>query len=307
MRSFALLLAWAWLLLMPAAGSSILIRDGKAFIGGYLVSKDDKKVTVRVQDTFGIEEIREFDINKVVKYGFDPARLGKLTKDNPNAYLDYAKELAEQVRDPEAKEYALRLFLIAAYLDPSRLDSTYLRNMSELASMPAEARRLRAMAFLRDAKGDESLLKIDRRKATAEPTTNLKRFQNALRNYCNGDFKSAKGFLEQVRNDEMDSCFRIVPGKMKRLDFLKACKSSESSKSYDEDQMEAILRTEIWVDDHIRALGAATTSTGADSWSRVLNTGQTEAIPPLTLETVTEFDPRACVFRKGKWVVPDSH
>ena len=49
---------------------------------------------------------------------------------------------------------ALRLFLIAAHLDPQKLGPSSLLGMSLLASTPAEVRKYRAMAFLLDPKGD---------------------------------------------------------------------------------------------------------------------------------------------------------
>jgi CHASE3 domain sensor protein len=37
------------------------------------------------------------------------------------------------------------------------------------------------------------------------------------------------------------------------------------------------------------------------AWSRELSGDGNKAVPPLSLETLTEFDPRKCVWREGKW------
>jgi hypothetical protein len=38
------------------------------------------------------------------------------------------------------------------------------------------------------------------------------------------------------------------------------------------------------------------------SWSAALAAGRTQPVPSLSLETLTEFDPKLCVYRDGKWV-----
>jgi hypothetical protein len=40
------------------------------------------------------------------------------------------------------------------------------------------------------------------------------------------------------------------------------------------------------------------------SWSAISKSHGLSALPSLALESLTEFDPRACLFRDGKWVRP---
>jgi hypothetical protein len=42
----------------------------------------------------------------------------------------------------------------------------------------------------------------------------------------------------------------------------------------------------------------------APSWSQSARPGGLDPLPSLELLNLTTFDPRACVFRDGKWVVP---
>jgi hypothetical protein len=46
------------------------------------------------------------------------------------------------------------------------------------------------------------------------------------------------------------------------------------------------------------------TTTPTTDWSRALRPGGLAPLPSLELLHLTPFDPRECVFRDGKWVVP---
>jgi hypothetical protein len=40
------------------------------------------------------------------------------------------------------------------------------------------------------------------------------------------------------------------------------------------------------------------------SWSRIVSREGTDPVPSLRLETLTQYDPRECIFRDGRWVKP---
>ena len=112
----------------------------------------------------GKEKIKDYELSKIdIIYQIDVERLKKLDKNDPKAYYDYAEELADKKwkDDPEARDMARRLFLIAAYLDPRQFGRSALLSMIPLAGTEAEARRCRAMAFLLDPKGDDKVLNWD--------------------------------------------------------------------------------------------------------------------------------------------------
>lgn len=74
---------------------------------------------------------------------------------------------------------------------------------------------------------------------------------------------------------------------------------------YSEEYLQVILRAEIWALDQVLPQETISKKTSGDqSWSRTLNHQQTTAAAQLRLETITEYDPRACLFRSGKWVAP---
>ncbi len=191
----------ACLFLCHASASAILIETGpQQRMGGYLVGEDAKQITVQFKAPDGKEKVQTFDRAKIkIIHKVDPLRLEKLSRDNPKGYQDYAKELAREKADPEAVELALRLYLIAAYLDTPQLARSCLLSMSELAPGPAEGRRYRALAFLLDSSGDPTLLQGEKVKAAplaameakAAPTP-LARFQKALERYRTGEIKKAK-------------------------------------------------------------------------------------------------------------------
>ena len=50
--------------------------------------------------------------------------------------------------------------------------------------------------------------------------------------------------------------------------------------------------------------GAAASDHAPLSWSQIGGAGATNPVPTLRLETLTEFDPRQCVYRDGRWTTP---
>ena len=87
-----------------------------------------------------------------------PERLAELDPARPQSYLEYAEELAEKRRDPEARDAAMRLFAIAAARGESKVRHSALLGLIELARSPQEERRFRAAAYLHDPAHDLSLL-----------------------------------------------------------------------------------------------------------------------------------------------------
>src|SRR5262249_41471529 len=139
---------------------AILIDSKGTEVGGYLEKDDGKTLTIRVRRPDGSERKEEFSLAKItVLHRLDVKRLEGLSPSNPKGYRDYAEELAAHKNDPEARDTAMRLYLIAARLAPEKFGTSSLLSMSALASTPAEARKCRAMAFLLDPKASDRLLR----------------------------------------------------------------------------------------------------------------------------------------------------
>ncbi len=296
------------LLLAALPAQSILIETGPGKrVGGYLVAEDAKTISVRIKPPGGKEKVEVFERAKVkVLHRIDRARLEKLSKDNPSGYRDYAEELAAKKGDPESTDLALRLYLIAAYLDRAQFGKSGLLAMSNLAADPADARKYRALAFVIDPAADRSLLDAKAVKAAAPPgvdakaaKTLLQHFRKALEQYRNGEFDKAQA---NAAVKGVEFYFKAAPGLGDRERFVQACKDAIATKQAADDYVEAAIGAEIWALDQM--LPTAPTGKQGGGWSSVLHQGELTAVPLLSLETICEYDPRACVFRNGMWVVP---
>lgn len=270
-------------------------------IAGHVVSEDADRITVKVAAS-GKDET--FDRAKIkIVHQVDRKLLESLTKDNPKGYRDYAEKLAEQKADPEARDTALRLFLIAAYLDPS-LGRNSLLSMSRIAASPDDGRKYRALAFLLDPKGDITLLKEDAVKPVvptggSKPSDNdLKFFLLALQKFRQGDFKNALTYAE-VKG--VDAYFKAAPGKLDYKSFVRAIRDN----SKDESLLEKVLAAEIWgLEQTPGAPPQPPTKNASASWSSAVNDSGSRGAPILRLEVISEFDPRKCVYRNGTWELP---
>jgi hypothetical protein len=336
------------MLCLPTAAWAILIDTGGSAgrVGGYFVNDDGKKLVIRID---GKE--KSFDRSKVkILHEVDRKRLEKLSRENPRAYYDYAEELARQPDDPEARDTAMRLFLIAAYLDRPQYGHRSLLSMTKLAVTPTEARKCRAMAFLLDPKGDDRILQTNPVKPPQADTDRaMQSFLEALRYYRTGQIGFATAAAKRPGTEKI---FSMAPGMMDQRDFLQACTDAKCAtcgsqlkvkcttcngsgtttsqfgvrerctvcngsklvpctacegtglKPFPDDVMRCIVRAELWAVDHIS--GAGGKKGARDSyWSSILQS-RPAPVSPLSLETITEFDPRKCLYRKGRWVDAES-
>lgn len=300
------LLSCVALFLSYSPARAILIETGPGKrVGGWLEDHTDpKKIAVRVKVPGGEDKVEIYDRAKItIKHKVDLELLATLTRDKPRAYSDYADKLAEQKADPEATELALRLFVIAAYLDTPKLGRICLEKMSALAADPADQRKYRALAYLLDP--DPALLKLEPGKALPLPSKAAKDplsyFRTALRQYRNGQFSEAQA---NANATGVGHYFNAAPGFMDQKSFIQACKDAIVNKSLAEDNLDAVLRAEVWALDQILPVDAAGKKIASGGWARVLSSQPLNPTPVLTLETITEFDPRKCVFQKGTWVAP---
>jgi hypothetical protein len=352
MRAQSFVLGLAACLLCLSSAWAILIETKGGPVGGYLQSDDGKILTVKVRLPDGTEKTHEFERSKVkIIHQLDRARLEKLTRDNPKDYRDYAEELAQHKEDPEARDTAMRLYLIAAYLDPKQFGASSLLGMSALAGSPAEARKCRAMAFLLDPKEDAGFLKTESAKPAQLPkgqVAGLKEFLKSLQLYRAGKIKEATG---AARREGLDKIFAMAPGMVDQKTFLQRCseatcptckllgkiKCNMCTKGLmrnpfgqqvkcttcngtgaivcsacegtginpiPDDVLRVMLRAELWAVDQLAGFTPRSKKEPEAAWSTILEARQLSPVVPLSLETITEFDPHKCLYRDGKWVAP---
>ena len=224
-------------------------------------------------------------------------RLTALDPAKPAIYRDYAEELAEKKIDPDARDAAIRLYLIAAHLDAKRLARSSLLGVIPLARSAREERSFRAMAFLLDPKHDRSVLKEDSVTAsdTADEHEGREQLLGALRLLRQGNHRTAERF---VTRPGASAALARHGGSFSRADFLAACATGES---LDESTLAKVIRLELKLSGAKVAAPTDGEPAGPD-WTAALESGDTSPVSPLNLRSLTEFDPELCLFREGKWV-----
>src|SRR5205085_4813507 len=106
----------------------------------------------------------------------------------------YAEELRARRRDPEARDMALRLYLISASLDREHLGRAGLLGMISLARSPDEERKFRAALHLIDPRAP---LAVHAAAAPAGDTAAPQELLRALRLLRTGKGTTARALAEK--------------------------------------------------------------------------------------------------------------
>ena len=336
---FVAIVSFVVLLAGPAKGWSIIIELGKGQqVHGFLVEENEKELTIKTISSDGKATETKYVRSKIkIVHKVDRTKLAGLTPEKPNAYRELADALAKNANDPEARELARRLYLIAAHRTTGKVRRDCLLGMCDVANGSAEARRIRAVAFMLDPERDPKILK---RKPN---TSNLAwdDFRIVLRAVRNGKvdgalkvaekpgvaecFAAVPDFLSIHRFQEMCEKMRcdcgakgsidcpqcMVKGKVKlrscpncsnrRNVVCPDCDGRGVAKELTSAQLRLILQTELRLEKMKAKLDK---SSRGSSWSTPLSNQQVTPVRELSLDSVTEIDPKKCVYRDGKWVTP---
>jgi hypothetical protein len=230
-----------------------------------------------------------------IRIPVDEKRLAQLRPQDPGGYRDYAEDLVEKREDPDARATAIRLYLIAASLDPPGLGRSCMLGMAALARSPDEERRFNAMAYLLDRGHDPALLKSPSSPAMGDgiADSDRKLLRNLLRLLRTREIRQARTMMS--RPSVQKALERVAP--LIQEDELKAAVAPMLSPGL----LRKILTVELLLS------GVAPPSEPVDAtattrrWSRAVARDGAKPVSPLTLETLTEFDPRQRWFRDGKW------
>lgn len=288
------------------ASAVILITETGKRIPGYLVSMSATEVVIRVPVQGGEPRIERYPKKSVsVLESFKTDRLEALQPSNPGAYRDYAEELVARKDDPEARDLALRLLVIASSLDPEKLGKGCMATAAGIARNPQEERRLRAVAYLLDPGHDPSLLQEKPGKALPAKATGLtgdskaKNFLAALKAYRRGQYTEAE---KQANTPGVETYFQMF-GPISHATFLQACAKAPGVKTPPDpssDLARKILQLELESEDKTDKA----TDGRKSPWSIAL-TPDSRRVPPLpSLTNVTEFSPADSVYAKGVWSKP---
>lgn len=297
-----ILCLWAF----SAQAVTILEKGNDQPTRGFLVDQNEFSVTIREVLPGGGTKERVLVRSSIeeIFLAVDYKRLADLRPDKPQAYREYAEELRDKREDPDARVAAIRLYLIAAYLDPDGLGKSCLLGMTPLARSPEEERRFRAVAYLLDPEHDRSILKSPTSSA-GEPGSVSQDDRTVLRTLLrllrSRKTREARNMLarEQVRTllrrmspllevEDIELDEVTVPGSVLSTSLLRR-----------------ILKAELRLSPVPRSGGGEDSSSETVPWSRLVTREKSQPIRDLTLESATEFDPREHFFREGNWVAVD--
>lgn len=295
--SLCLLVVWT----TPCFGVIILEKGGGSEpIKGFLVSQNEARVVIDELLPSGETRQRVFPRSAIDVMIISVAsdRLEALQPDQPQAYRDYADELAEKREDPEARRTAIRLYLLAAYLDPPGQGRSSLLSMAGLARSPNEERRFRAMVYLLDPAHDRGVLKPP--SFAAATTTNLTDSQRtmlltAIRALRSGDRREA---LNYSRRPLFQEAMKRYASVLTPEEFGVA--AADRDKALSGPLLGKLITLELL----LLNLPLRDQPAMADvPWTSIVATRQDTPVTPLSLETITEFDPAESVFKDNRWTV----
>jgi len=288
---------------------TVILKNKAEPIRGFLVSEDARQIQLRVPQsdgTFQEKTIAKSDID-LVHRPVDLKRLAELSPDQPKAYRDYADDLASKRIDPEAREMGLRLYAIAAHLDPASLGRSSLLGMTALAGTVEEERRYRALAFLLDPEHDRTVLK-DAATAAAQhtegpPTNETAAILGAIKGIELLRKGRTKEAAEQLRREGIGEAIKPFASVITFEALLDECRSKLRRGPAAPPELAArLLRLELLLLGEKPTAGDEVVQT--EAWSHLNAGALSQTARPLTIDTITPFDPSQCVFRDGKWVAP---
>jgi hypothetical protein len=295
-RPLLLALAAASCLTPRAAQAVVVLKKGvETPLMGHLVRADQRSIVIRQELPGGKTRdvtIARGDIEELIET-VSQQRLSELDPARPAAYLEYAEELAEKRRDPQARDAARRLLTIAAHRGDRALRNSSLLILANLARTEDQRRSIQALIYLNDPRHDDSILTTSAAlAATADPSARTD-LLTALRLIRQGQGSAAKALLDKKTvQSEIASLSEQIT--LHQLTTLAA------ERTLTDNQLALILRAELALEPQ----PANSSPSAPQSWSKAAATHGLAPVPPLDLTHLTEFDPTECLYRNGKWQRP---
>ena len=270
-------------------------------IRGFLIHEDG--VHIEVHEPLPSGELRKHILPRVsiedIIRAVEPERLATLTPEAPEGYRSYAEDLAGKTEDPEARAMAIRLYLIAAYLEPVELGRSCLLGMAGLARTPMEERSFRAMAFSLDPDHDPSLLKTPKTTVAEFPGINdndRHALRTALQLLRNGKMNEARHFFQRPPVQAAATYYSHIISESEYQEAIRAGGRLTPR----------LLRKFLTLEIPLATTSPVSVADEAPAfapWSQLVAREDIQPVRPQTLTTLTEFDPRQAIFREGKWRV----
>jgi len=300
------------LLASPCSALTLLLVNGER-LRGYPVSevKPGSVVVIAVPQRDGGSIKRSVppgEIRRIVKT-VDYERLENLDGSNAKAYYNYAEELAERRFDPEARDTAIRLFLIAASLNKADYGRAAFLGLIPLARNASEEKRFRAMAYLHDPAHDEATLSETAAPVAApvegdRTTRDLLRAMQLLRQAK----RREAGML--LHRDDVAKAFAEFSSVFPEATLEKFLTRSNEILPF---ELEMILRVELALEG-VDAGPSTARSPGA-GWGKLIASKGDVPVTPLQMTTLARrldpqakpgafIDPGRTLYRSGKWTTP---
>ncbi len=290
----------------PCSAVIVLPAGGGKPIKGRLVRMSPEVIVLRVRRPDGSWHERTIDRSGVedVLVTVSKDRLASLGADRPKDYRDYAEELAEKREDPDARAAAIRLYLIAAYLDPDRLGRSCLLGMTGLARDAEEERKFRAMVYLLDPEHDRRSLRPAADRALDRPSDDPEARDALLKTLRTLRLGRRREALHLAKRPDVTRQLASLADIMTHDELVRAAEGT--GKSLSPAMLRKVLTLELaLLKDPAAPIEPAPAKGELPRWSQTIGGGAATPLPSLTLETlVGEFDPRKCHYRDGKWVEP---
>lgn len=290
-------------MLSPAGclGDVVYLQDGTILFGRVLEQQPetvifDQRIDAGTTD-YRRKIIRRSDITAIVT-NIDPVRLEETDPGNPASYRDLAEELLPQHRDPEARDLAIRLFLLAAKYGDAELRPGCFSGLIALARSPEEEKRFRALAFVH--LGDRARWHVPESRSTrqAEDTAVSKQQQEQL--------LDAITLLR--RGQRQEAAIRIGQEWARNAiaPFDDICSWQELQQWCSEPELKTewlarVLELEIALGNPARHSNPADhRGSSSTDWSQLAAQSK-GGLAPVDFSNVAEFDLDQNVFHAGKW------
>lgn len=245
------------------------------------------------EQTFPAESIETLVVN------IDVLRLERLDPTNLKPYREYAEELAGQKLDPEARDLAIRLYLITAAgayrrNDPGLVDSA-LTGLPELARNEQERE-----AFAR-------LLTLYERNPGAESTRLAIKNQERVPSTDDQAREQLLQAVRLIRREDNASAVKILSSRDVLAELenwsdvisVKDLRAMTGSTRLSLPQLRTLLTLEIALQDSKTRPQRPGQSR---DWSEQAQQPMSEWTQLPSFDNVTEFDPEKSIFRNGQWI-----
>ena len=280
------------------AAADVVYLRGQSPVFGIVVREEANHIVFRqrLEDRAGYRE-RLIPHNDMITFvvTIEPEVLSTLAPDQPARYRDVAEQLAVQRLDPEARDLALRLYLLGARYGDGPIRESCFRGLLPLARTPDEELAFRILAW--QTLGDEGNW-LDSVPTRAQPEVGSLdeqselQLRDILRSWRQGDRNAVVAEIEKPWFRET-----VRP-------FASICSWQDLRRWTAEPELKTEWLARI-LELEIALARTPDVSSDEQSWS-VLIRRQHQRRGPVTFVSVTEFDLSQSVFVDGQWMEPSA-